>query len=812
MGNVWQDFAYAVRTLLKKPGYSVAAILPLALGIGATSAIFSVVYAVMMRPLPYDNPETIVQVWETRPRMRMRHRPGAGAFTMDHFREWRDHNTVFEHIAAYGSQAEFNLTGTGEPLRISGTNVSPDLFPMLGVSPVMGRNFSPEEETPGKDRVILLHYRTWQTLFGADRDIVGTSLRLDGQPYTVIGVMPEGFDFPEGGPEFWAPLALRPSQPGVVEMIPVIARLKPGVTIEQAEAEAQALIARLRQETSEGDPRHQGVEVHLGSMQEQMISPVRPALWVLLAAVGLVLLIVCTNVANLLLSQAVGREKEVAVRAALGAGRFRLIRQMLTESLVLGLVGGGLGLALAYWGVRLLVRLNPGNIPRLGEVSIDSPVLLFTLGVAVVTALVFGAVPALRTSRVDLHRSLKEGAETHGLGLLRRARGRSVFAVAEIALALVLLVSAGLMIQSFVRLIQVDSGYDPRDTLTLSVNLPRSKYREATVQKAFFDQVLERTHQLSGVQKAGIVNVLPLSRARFVMGLQIQGRPPVTRHEDMPRADFRLVSPGYFQAMGIPLKKGRLFSEQDGPGTQPVAVINQALADTYFPDDDPIGQRFQFGEIVGVVGDVRSFGLDAEPSPEVYLSYEQATGRLASTLSGMYLIVRSRGVDPLSLVPEIRSIVLAVDPEMPIDDVLTMEQRLSNSVAGPRFYAVLLGLFGALALILAISGIYGVVSYSVSRRTAETGIRMALGAKTGDIIKMVLGEGMLLAVVGVGGGLAASVAATRLLSGLLFGVTANDIATYAGVAVLLCAIALLACYVPARRASRVDPVDALRYE
>jgi putative ABC transport system permease protein len=456
--------------------------------------------------------------------------------------------------------------------------------------------------------------------------------------------------------------------------------------------------------------------------------------------------------------------------------------------------------------------LNPGNIPRLDEVSIDAPVLLFTLGVAIVTAFVFGAVPAFRTSKVDLNRSLKEGAEAQGLSLFRRARGRSVFAVAEIALALVLLVSAGLMIQSFVRLIQVDSGYDPRDTLTLSVNLPQSKYNEATVQKAFFDQVLERTQLLSGVQKAGIVNVLPLSRARFVMGLQIQGRPPVTRREDMPRADFRLVSPGYFQAMGIPLTQGRLFSEQDGAGTPPVAVINQALASTYFPDEDPLGQRFQFGEIVGVVGDVRSFGLDAEPSPEVYLSYEQATGRLASTMSGMYMVVRSRGVDPLSLVPEIRALVLTVDPEMPIDDVLTMEQRLSNSVAGPRFYAVLLGLFSALALVLAVSGIYGVVSYSVSRRTAETGIRMALGAKAGDVIKMVLGEGRLLALIGVGGGLAASFAATRLLSGLLFGVSSSDITTFVGVAALLCVVALLACYIPARRASRVDPVGALRYE
>jgi putative ABC transport system permease protein len=488
------------------------------------------------------------------------------------------------------------------------------------------------------------------------------------------------------------------------------------------------------------------------------------------------------------------------------------MRQMLTESLVLALGGGGLGLLLAYWGVRLLVRLNPGDIPRLGEVSIDSTVLFFTLGVAIVTALFFGALPALRTSRVDLNRSLKEGAETYGLGLFRRSRGRSLFAVAEIALALVLLVSAGLMTQSFVRLIQVDSGYDPRDTLTLSVNLPRSKYNQETVRKAFFDGLLERVHLLSGVQNAGIVNVLPLSRARFVLGLQIEGRPPVTRREDMPRADFRLVSPGYFQALGVPLVKGRLFSPQDGSGAPPVVVINQALADTYFPDEEPLGQRLQFGEIIGVVGDVRSFGLDSEPSPEVYLVYLQASGPLAGTLSTMYMVVRSRGVDPLSLVPEIRAQVLTVDPEMPIDDVLTMEQRLSNSVAGPRFYTVLLGLFGALALILAISGIYGVVSYSVSRRTAETGIRMALGARAGDIVKMVLGEGMLLALIGVGGGLAASFAATRILSGLLFGVSATDMTTFIGIAVILTAIALLACYLPARRASRIDPVDALRYE
>jgi putative ABC transport system permease protein len=368
------------------------------------------------------------------------------------------------------------------------------------------------------------------------------------------------------------------------------------------------------------------------------------------------------------------------------------------------------------------------------------------------------------------------------------------------------------MIQSFVRLIQVDTGYDPRDTLTLSVNLPRSKYSQATVQKAFYDGLLERIDQLSSVQKAGIVNVLPLSQARYVMGLQIEGRPPATRREDMPRADFRLVSPGYFQALGIPLVSGRLFEPQDVQGAQPVAVINQALADTYFPDEDPLGQHFQFGEIIGVVGDVRSFGLDSEPSPEVYLSYVQATGRLAGSLSTMVVVVRSRGADPLSLVPELIAQVRTVDPEMPIDDVLTLEQRIANSVAGPRFYAVLLGLFSALALILAISGIYGVVSYSVSRRTAETGIRMALGAKAVDIVKMVLSEGMLLALIGVVGGLAASYAATRILSGLLFGVSATDITTFIGVAVLLTTIALLACYVPARRASRIDPVDALRYE
>jgi putative ABC transport system permease protein len=655
----------------------------------------------------------------------------------------------------------------------------------------------------------------WQTQFGSRQEIVGQTLRLDGEPYTIIGVMPEGFEFPDVETEFWTPLPLRPSEPGRIEVLPVIARLKEGVTVEQARSEADALIERLRQETSEDDPRHSGVQVHLGSLHEQTVGTVRPALMVLLAAVGFVLLIACANVANLLMSRAAGRGKEIAVRAAIGAGRLRLIRQMLTESLVLALIGGALGLVVAYWGIRVLRRLSPDDIPRLDEVAINPTVLLFTLGVAVVTAIIFGLAPALRTSRVDLTQSLKEGtgASPAGLRLFRRHRGRSVFAVLEIALAFVLLIGAGLMIRSFVILMQQDTGYDPRGVVTVRLNLPRSTYGQEQAWKSFYDQLLERVRSLSGAQNAGVVNVLPMVGARYVMGLQIEGRPPATRPEEMARADFRLVSPGYFQAMGIRLLQGRMITEQDGPDSPRVVVINQSLADEYFPDEDPIGKRVQVGEITGVVANVRQFGLDEEPTPEIYLSYRQAGGPLAQTLSGMSLVVRSGGgVDPLSLVPAIRSQVTAIDPDMPIDEILTMEQRVSNSVAGPRFYAALLGLFSALALILAASGIYGVISYSVSQRNAETGIRMALGARTEDISRMVLGEGLVLTLVGVGLGLAASFAATRVLSSLLFGVGTTDPTTFVGVALLLTLVTLMACYVPARRAARVDPSIALRYE
>jgi putative ABC transport system permease protein len=594
-----------------------------------------------------------------------------------------------------------------------------------------------------------------------------------------------------------------------------VARLKEEITIEQAEAEAAALIERLRNGSSEDDPRHRGVEVHLGSLQERIVGPMRPALMVLLAAVGFVLLIACANVANLLLSRASSREKEIAVRAAMGAGRWRLIGQMLVESLTLALIGGLGGLLVAYWGVRALTALNPGDIPRLHSASLDWTVVWFTLGVSLLTAILFGLAPAIRTSKVDLIQSLKEGGAggpSRGFGLLRQMRGRSLIVVTEIALALVLLVGAGLMIQSFVRLIRVDAGYDPTQVLTFRLNLPRARYTAPQDQSAFYDQLLERVGTVESVQSKGIVNVLPFERARYVMGLQIEGRPPATRAEDRPRADFRLVSPDYFLAMGIGLLRGRTFTEQDGPGSPPVVVVNDALVDEYFTDEDPLGKRFQFGEIIGVVADVKMFGLDAEPSPEVYLTYRQAAGPLGRALSGMSLVVRCREEDPLALVPVLREQVRAVDHEMPIDGLMTMDERVSQSVARPRLYAALLGLFSLLALILAASGIYGVVSYSVSQRTSETGVRMALGARTGDVLKLVLAEGMLLSFIGILSGVAASFAVNRVLGSLLFGVTATDPATYVGIALLLILVALGACYIPARRAARVDPVVALRYE
>ena len=740
------------------------------------------------------------------------------ALSLDHFREWRRENNVFDGMAVYGN-ASFNLTGSSEPRRIEGQTVSPSLFPLLGVSPIVGRMFTEEEGIPGRDKIVIFSFQTWQRLFGSDPGLVGRSVQLDGESYITVGVMPPEFRFPDPETEFWVPMAMEerePSRPGEmrIELVPVIARLKPGVTVQQAEAAAEIFLDNLK-ETSDMERRmSDGVSIHLTSMHEQLVRPIRPALLVLLAAVGCVLLIACANVANLFLVRAQGRETEIAVRAALGAGRRRLISKLLTESVAYGLAGGLAGLVVAYWGVRLARALKPADVPLLDTMALDMNVLLFTIGVSLLTAILVGVVPAIRTSQVDLVKSLKGLGGSGGGGMLqiRPGRLRYLLAVVEIALALVLLVGAGLLLRSFLAIVSVDPGYQPRDTLSFRLNLPETKYPDLDTRRAFFDRLKESMEGLPGVEAAGLVNLPPLVNARAITVLNIEGQPPVTDRSQLPRADIRIASADFFRAMGIPLLRGRAFLRGDGPGAPPVAIINEALARRYFPDEEALGQRVQgLGEIVGVVGDVRQEGLEAEPRPEIYLTYRQTSPRMGPAVSGMTVVLRH---DPgaRALVDAVKARLADIDPELPLANVTSLSDRLSETVARPRLYAVLLVLFAGLALVLAVSGVYSVVSYSVSQRMRETGVRMALGASSSDILRMVLIEGLKLTLFGIGCGVTFSVLANRLLESVLFEVTPLDPVTFVVVTLAIATAVLIAVSIPARQAARTNAMSALRYE
>ncbi len=810
MSNLWMDLRVTVRHLLHRPAFALALVLPLALGIGANSAIFSVVNAVLLRPLPYENPERLVRVWENRPRMG--DAQSVAALTLDHFRELREDNEIFDHVAVYG-RLEMTFSDAEEPIRLATSNVSPALFPLLGIEPALGGTFAADSEQPGKGRLVVLSHASWQSYYGSDPAVVGKTMRLDEDNYTIVGVMPKGFSFPDRETQLWVPMVLEPPQPGNVELMPVLGRLTQGVSIEQAEQAAAGFMEGLREREPES-PMHEGVTVHLTSLHEQVVGGVRPALLVLSGAVAFVLLIACANVANLLLARGAGRERELAVRAAIGAGRVRIAVQMFTEAIVVSVIGAAAGLLLAFGGIRLLGAYSPGNIPRLEFVSLDAPVILFTLLLTCITALIFGLAPALRAARADLASSLKEasGSAWRGSRLLSGTRARSLIAVLEVALAVLLLVGAGLMIRSFSVLVQQDPGYESAGAMTMSFNLPRHRYADGEAQTGFFRRLVKEVGEISGVEEVGIANVLPLERSRFIVGVMIEGRPrPANRHE-APRADFRMVSSGYFRAMGIRKLQGRVFSIEDRQGSPPVVVINQAMADSYFPTEDPVGQRLQFGEIVGVVNNVKPQGLDSDPTPEVFVNYLQASGPMARFISNMNLVVRTRSDRPTSLLPAIRTRIRALDSELPIDRVETMEQRVSDSVAEPRFHALALGLFAGLALLLSATGIYSVVSYSVSQRRRETGIRMALGADSRRVFRMILKESSIVLLVGLGLGLMGSFALTRLMQSLLFGVSATDPLTYIGISLVTAMVVLTASFLPARRAAGIDPVSALRHE
>ena len=812
MGNLTQDIRYAVRMLLKNPGFTFVALIAVALGIGANSAMFSVINAVLLRPLPYHEPDRLVTIWEESPQRDLYEIP----VSLADFNDWVAQNHVFEHISAY-TFTNLNLSGAGEPARLLTIRSSANLFSLVGAAPLLGRPFLPEDDREGANRVVILSQALWQSRFGSDSGIVGQSLTLNNQSYTVVGVMPADFQFPVGfgylgkvlnDPiDLYVPIAATSKETGRGSYAFFsMGRLKPGVTIEQARAEMTTIESQIEQQYPGSNT---GIGISLIPTHEQTVKEIRPALLVLLGAVAFLLLIACTNIANILLARAASRQKEIAIRTALGASRLRVLRLLLTESVILSLVGGSLGLLLALWGTDALMALAPDNIPRMNEVGVDTRVFGFTLAISLLTGIVFGLIPALHASKPDLNETLKEGSRgSTGGGAGKRIRSGLV--AVEVALSLVLLIGAGLMIKSFLRLQQTSLGFNPDNVLAVSVSLSRTKYPEGHQQVAFFQAALERLQLLNGVQSAATTSGLPLTLSVSGSDFRIEGRPEPEPGKEMI-INTRSVSPGYFRTLGISMIKGRDFSDTDKSDAPKAAIINNDLARIYFSGEDPIGKRITFDEgeswlsIVGMIEDVKQLGLDSTAKPEVYFPYLQAPERSVS------IVVRTTS-SPLSMVAVMRSQIQEIDKDLPIAEVKTMRQLLSESISGRRFNMLLLTVFATLALVLAAVGIYGVMSYSVSQRTHEIGIRMALGARTSEVLRLVVGQGMVLTAAGLGAGVIASLFLTRLMESMLFGVTATDPITFLAVSVLLAGVALAACFVPARRAAKVDPMVALRYE
>jgi predicted permease len=803
-----QDLQFGARMLLRKPGFTLVAVITLALGIGANSAIFSVVNAVLLRPLPFNNSERLVTLLV---RYEQSGRTGS-AHSYLNFTDVRDQNSVFEGIAAYNPWSFF-FVGGEETERVTGALASADLFPLLDVSPVLGRVYTREEDQPGAKRVAVISYSLWQRRFGGDPAIIGREVVIGNEPAAIIGVMPQSFKFPiTEDSDCWMPLASSLSKASMESrggvFLGVVARLKPDVTLEQARAEASTIAARLSAQYPNANAG-QGLVVQ--PMHENLVGNVRRALFVILGAVGLVLLIACANVANLLLARAASRQKEIAIRTALGASRARIIRQLLTESLLLSTVGGGLGLLLAFWSTKLLVAASPADIPRINEIGLDLRALGFTLVVTLLTGIIFGLAPALQASKTDFNGLLKEGARGLTASLWRN-RLRSLLVVSEVALSLVLLISAGLLVRSFWRLLEVKPGFESDKVLAANVSLLSRDYSRPEQYSSFFREATARLGALPGVQAAGAIAPLPLSNSFESYSFEIEGRAPAAPGKQ-PSAGYRVVTPDYFRALGIPLVRGRVFDETDRAESQAVTIINETFARRHFPNEDPLGKHLIAGnrpkvarEIVGVIGDVHHAGLDEEPTPEFYVSYLQRPD------SEMTIVIRTTGADPSGMAASVRSIIRQISKDQPVYDVRTMNELLSESVARRRFNMLLLGLFASVALLLAAIGLYGVMSYSVSQRTHEIGIRIALGARHLDVLRLVVGQGMGLAFAGVALGTFAAYFVTRVLARMLFGISTTDTITFAGVALLMIAVAFLASYIPARRASKVDPLLALRYE
>ncbi len=816
---MFKDIRYGLRMLAKNPGVSAIAMLTLALGIGANTAIFSVVSAVLLNPLPYNDPDRLVSIWENVPQHgRWRAAPA-------NFLDWKKQNTVFEDVVAFGG-ATVTLTGDGDPEQLSGTAVTPGYFEVVGAQPALGRAFHTEEYQLGKDRVVILGHGLWQRRYGGDKNIINRNITLDGNSWTVVGVMPPGLyptrpttagriDFDETGQDFWRPMSYIVNLAALrgAHILGVLARLKPEVTIDQAQAEMNTIGARLAQEHAEN--KDEGIIVN--RFLNEVVGDVRPALVTLLVAVGLVLLIACANIAGLLLAQHAARTKEIAIRAALGAGRTRLVRQFFVEGLLLSLFGTLAGLAVAQLGLQVLLKFVPAQmIPRLAQVGLDWRVLGFTLLLSLVTCLLFGLVPAWQASKPDLQTALEQSGRTSGPGAAR-LRFRQLLVVFQVSVAVMLVIGAGLLIKSFWLLQKVDPGFKAQRVLSAGVTLPVAKYKEPTQIINFFNQLRDRVAAVPGVESVTIAYDHPL-QSNWLDSFEIEGRPAAPENQSQS-ANFMPVGSDYFNTVGVQVVNGRAFTPQDDQDHPGVAIVNEAFVRHYFPNEDPLGRRLRPGppgriwkkqrltsfEIIGIVRDVKFDGLAAASEPAYYLPATQAP------LEDMMVLVRTTN-DPKSIVGGLRQAVLAIDPNQPISNVNTLEQIVSDSIAQPRLNMLLMLLFGGLALLLSAVGIYGLLSYAVTQRTQELGIRMALGANVTDVLKLVLKQGMLLALIGEAIGLAGAFALTRLMRGLLFGVTPTDTTIFAGVVVVLTLTALLACYLPARRATKVDPLVALRYE
>jgi putative ABC transport system permease protein len=810
MDVLWKNLIYSVRMLLKKPGLTVVAIVAMGLGIGANTAIFSVVNTVLLQPLPYDQPEQLLRLATEQRNQAL---DGRGAFSTPDFLDVQQRSTTLEYVATFQGAGTV-MTEGGDPERLLGAVVNADYFPLLRVKPILGRVFTREEDKPGAAPVILISHGLWQRRFGGDPNIIGRELNLGGKT-TVIGVMPAGFEYPisDDNQDFWEPLfsasfmtkEVRESRAN--RFFQVVGRLKPGVTIEQAKADLDLLSRQIEQQSPESNTN---LIFNAVSMHEDITRDYRSALLVLLGAVGLVLLIACANVANLLLARAAVRQKEVAIRMALGASRSRIASQLLTESVLLSLAGGLVGLLLASWGIKLLVAYGPADVPRLHDVSLDRYVLFFTFGVATLTGVLFGLAPALNVSKPDPGNMLKET----GRGAAHGARNwmRSALIVSEVALSLMLLVGAGLLIHSFWRLLQTDAGFDPKGVLALDIPLSRATYTKDEQRSAAFEQLIGRMKTLPGVRDVSVVSNVPMTDFDYELSFQVEGREPYKPGEEAV-ADYTVLGADYFRTMNIGLLRGRVFTEHDTVNSPQVMVVSNAFVRQYFPNEEPIGRRIVFDgndktarEIVGVVADVRRNGLDVNVQPEMYVSHVQKPERRLN------VVIRTEAEDALQLAQAARAEVKAFDPNQIIWRTQTLDQLLSTSVAPRRFNMLLLGIFAGVALVLAAVGLYGVMSYSVSWRTREIGIRMALGARRADVLRLVVRQGMTMTLIGLALGLVGAFSISRVLRGLLHGVSPTDPLTFVAVSIVLLVVALLACLVPARRATRVDPIIALRTE